>query len=170
MRRLSAATSILAIGLLAIGGFASATVAQDASATADSPAVGAWLLQDASDPTGAPFVAIIHSDGTYSQWDPQGASVGSWESTGPNTGAITITQIGVDPETGAFGSTAIRGTFETAADGESLTATYTVEFVGPDGSDTGQMGPGAVTGTRIAIEPMGTPVAPLTGPEPSPAS
>lgn len=163
MRRVWAVSSFLAGSLLAIGGLASATLAQDASpiATAESPVVGAWLLDVDGDPDSAPTVAIFHADGTYIQED-QGANVaiGSWEPNGPNTGAVTFTWYGVD-ESGAYGSSTVRATVEVAADGTSLTAVYTLEFIGPDGTSSDQMGPGTATGTRIAVEPMGSPVAPL---------
>lgn len=59
MRRLSAASSILAVSLLAIGGLASATLAQDASPmpTAASPAVGAWQLTLDGDAPGNAFTS-----------------------------------------------------------------------------------------------------------------
>jgi hypothetical protein len=45
-----------------------------------------------------------------------------------------------------------------------LTAEYTLEFVGPDGSSSGELGQAQATGRRIAVEPMGTPVGPLMAP------
>jgi hypothetical protein len=167
MRRLPAAVSVLAVSLLAIGGLASATLAQDASATAASPAVGAWVLTIVDNPTAAPQEMILHADGTYFQWDGTGVSVGAWEATGPTTGAITLVAYGLD-DTGKVGHSTVRATFEVAPDGQSLSADYTLEYFGADGSDTGQMGPGSVTATRVVVEPMGTPVMPLQGPAPSP--
>jgi hypothetical protein len=167
MRRRSAATSILVIGLLAIGGLASATLAQDASATAQSPIVGAWLLDVGSDPSSAPTTAIFHADGTYIQTDGVGTGIGSWAATGPASGDLTFTAYGPD-ETGALWSTTIRGSLEVAAD-DTLSGTFSIEYAGADGTPTGEYGPATATGTRIAIEPMGSDLTPM-GPEPSPAS
>jgi hypothetical protein len=167
MRRLSAAIFTLAIGLMAIGGFASTTLAQDASATADSPLVGAWLLDVGNDSSSAPTTAIFHADGTYIQTDGVGAGIGSWAATGPSTGDLTFTQYQIE-EAGAVYSATIRGSLEVAADG-TLSGTYSVEYGGPEGTPIGQMGPATATGTRIAVEPMGTDLTPM-GPEPSPAS
>lgn len=171
MRRLSTASSILAVSLLAIGGLAPATLAQSASPmpTAASPAVGAWVLTIADNPTSPPQEIILHADGTYLQYDGAGGvSIGAWAATGPNTGAITLVQYGLD-STGKVGHSTIRATFEVAPDGNSLTAAYTLEYFGADGSDSGQMGPGSATGTRVLVEPMGSPVAPLSGPQASTA-
>jgi uncharacterized cupredoxin-like copper-binding protein len=168
MRRLAAATSILAIGLLAVGGSASATLAQDASSTtAESPVVGAWLLDVGNDPGSPPTTAIFHADGTYIQTDGVGTGIGSWAATGPTTGDLTFTAYGPD-ETGALWSTTLRGSLEILAD-DTLSGTFSLEYVGPDGSLTGQYGPATATGTRIAIEPMGSDLTPM-GPEPSDAA
>ena len=54
----------------------------------------------------------------------------------------------------------IRSAGEVSEDGQSFTAEYTVELTG-EGAPAGEFGPGSVTGTRINVEPMGTPVAPV---------
>ena len=163
MRRLPAAVSVLVISLLAIGGSASVALAQDASPmpTATSPLVGAWLIDIDGDPNTDPTQGIFHADGSYIQTD-QGANVavGAWESTGPSTADLTFAWYGVD-QSGVDGSTTVRVTVTVGPDGQSLTAVYTLEFSRP-GLPTGQMGPGTATGTRVAVEPMGTPVAPLS--------
>lgn len=62
-----------------------------------------------------------------------------------------------------------------AEDGQSFAGTYTVEMPAgmaeAMGVPVGQLGPGEVTGQRIVVEPMGTPVGPLPqegGPAQSP--
>ena len=45
-------------------------------------------------------------------------------------------------------------------DGQTFTAEFTIEFTG-EGAPTGEYGPGHVTGTRINVEPMGTPAGSL---------
>jgi hypothetical protein len=42
--------------------------------------------------------------------------------------------------------------------GDTFTGTYTVEMTGPDGVSQGEYGPGTVEATRVAVEPMSTPV------------
>ena len=160
MRRLSATSSILAVSLLAIGGLASATVAKDAkTTTAESPMVGAWLLDVGNDDGSAPTTVIFHADGTYLQTDGGGVGVGSWEATGPDSGTLTFS-VNDPEETGGFSSATVRAIVETSEDGESLTGTFTLEQISGDGTSTGQMGPMTATGTRIAVEEM-APVAPM---------
>ena len=57
----------------------------------------------------------------------------------------------------------MRGTFQVAPDGQSVTATYTLEYSG-GGAPAGQIGPGSASGTRVVVEPMGSPVMPLPAP------
>jgi hypothetical protein len=175
MRRLRYASAVLAGGLLAVGGMATATLAQGASpmTMADSPLVGAWIIDtDVNDPGNPPIENIFHADGTIIQVGNSGAqangpgnAIGAWEPTGPNTAAATLVSYQEDDK-GAVSKTTVRATLEVAADGQSLTADYTLEFTGPDGTSSGQLGPGKASGTRISVEPMGSPVAPL-GPPPS---
>lgn len=138
-------------------------LAQDATpaAPAGHPIVGAWLIDvDADDPANPPGLVIFRDDGTYLQADPDGRTgVGSWEATGPDTAALTALFHGQD-ETGDFADTTkVRATVEVADDGDALTAEYTLEFIGPDGTSGGEIGPGTATAERIAVEPVGTPVA-----------
>jgi len=171
MRRSLATSSILAISLLVVGSLTSATLGKDDKPlpTADSPAVGAWELRiDGDDPANAPTELIIHADGTYIQALPGMVGIGSWEATGPNTGALTFVQYGAFDDTGSIGHDTVRATFEVAPDGQTMTAAFTIDITSPDGTSTGQMGPGTGTGTRIAVEEM-APVAPL-GPPPGDAA
>jgi hypothetical protein len=130
---------------------------------AENAVVGTWVLDtDVHDPINGPTEAIFHADGSYFQADSNGIGVGAWESTGPDTGILTILTHAVAPD-GTTLDITVRGTFEVAPDGQSLTAAYTLEFTG-SGAPAGQMGPGAAAGTRLVVEPMGSPVAPLPGP------
>ena len=54
----------------------------------------------------------------------------------------------------------IRAAGEVSEDGQSFTAEFTIEFTG-EGAPSGEYGPGHVTGTRINVEPMGTPAGSL---------
>jgi hypothetical protein len=74
--------------------------------------------------------------------------------------ALTIVERFGNEEEGAFTVT-VRAAGEVDASGDALTGTYTVELTLPDGTRTGEYGPGTVEGTRIAVEPMGTPLGTL---------
>jgi hypothetical protein len=127
------------------------------------PVIGSWILVDVSDPESesAPFLAAFWSDGIFEQTDPGGASgYGAWEPTGPSSATLTfVTQL-ADEEGGDAGSLTVRAVGEVSPDGQTLTAEYTMEFVG-EGAPPGEYGPGAVTGTRIRVEPMGAPAGSL---------
>jgi hypothetical protein len=162
MRRIAVPLSVVAVvllGLFAAGRPNLGTVAQD-DATAAHPVVGAWLLTDPAFPEEAPTLVQFHADGTYVQAEAEGGvGVGAWEATGERSVAVTfVEQFG--GEEGVFTIT-IRAAGEVAADGQSFTATYTIELTLPDGTSAGEYGPGTVEATRIAVEPMGTPVGPL---------
>jgi hypothetical protein len=122
--------------------------------------VGAWVLSDAAQPDAPQSLAVYTSDGIYQQTDYDGASgYGAWESTGPTSAAMTFMQLFPDENGDVGRSATVRATIEVNADGQSFTADYTVELGG--GVPAGEFGPGAVTATRIAVEPMGTPVGSL---------
>jgi len=164
------ALAVLLLGALAFAGLRPA-VAQDATpaagaaAMAGHPLVGAWILDtDVDDPANPPTLALFTSDGIYQQADPDGSDgYGSWEATGPSSGAMTFVgqfPLGED-ESAGIGSTTVRAAIMVDAGGQTLTAEYTVGFVGIEGAPTGEVGPGRASGTRIVVEPMGTPVASL---------
>ena len=167
MRRFAILVSaaVVLLGVLAIGRAPDST-AQDATpaALAGHPLVGAWLLDvDADDPANPPALAIFHDDGTYIQADPDGSNgLGSWEATGQNSATLTAVFYGLDEAGNFAGDTVkVRATVEVDAAGDALTAEYTLDFVGPDGTSSGELGPTTATAERIAVEPMGTPVGPL---------
>jgi hypothetical protein len=167
MRRLvvlfSVATLSLVGGVIGTSAVASAstdtTVPFD-SATEAHPMVGTWALSDTTDPENpSTFVAAFSSDGTFVQVEEGETGVGVWEPTGPTSAALTFSD--TDPPEEGGGTFTIRATIEVAPDGQSLTADYTVEVSGVEGVPTGEFGPGQVTGTRVVVEPMGTPVGSL---------
>ena len=78
------------------------------------------------------------------------------------------------PRAGSAGTSRPAPASTVAEDGQSFAGTYTVELPAGMaealGAPVGQLGPGDVTGQRIAVEPMGEPVGPLLeegGPEPA---
>ena len=167
MRRPSvlAVLIVALVGLVAVGRVPG-TAAQDgtpAAGMAGHPLVGAWLLNtDVDTPGSAPdTLASFSADGVYAQVDSDGsAGIGSWVATGPTSAAMSFRSLLPDQEGG--GAIEVRAAIEVAADGQSLTATYTLELVGAGGNASGQYGPGHVTGTKIAVEPEGTPAGPLS--------
>jgi hypothetical protein len=142
------------------------TAAQEATPAAMNahPVVGAWVLDNnVDDPANPPEHVVFTADGLYIGVPAQGGNtIGVWAPTGERTAAITLVFF-VPGEGGASGGRAIvRATVEVAADGQSFTAPYTLEIVTPDGAGSGQFGPATATGTRLAVEQMGTPAGPLS--------
>jgi hypothetical protein len=71
-----------------------------------------------------------------------------------------------DPDS-FIGFSIVRADVVIAADGATLWATYTIEFPDRAGSTSGQLGPVIATASRIEVEVMGEPVAPVPAPGPS---
>jgi hypothetical protein len=163
MRRRASTTIVLVALLLATLVAAPGVSAQ---ATDEHPAIGAWLLDatpaDATDPLELLTVApggIVVSAG------PQGTGYGSWAASGERSLDATFLIPLSDPEGGFGGYLTARTSIAVAEDGQTFAGTYTVELPAGMaealGAPVGQLGPGEVTGQRIAVEPMGEPVGPL---------
>jgi hypothetical protein len=164
MRRLvvlfSAATLSLVGGVIGASAVASgSTATTEPSSTEAHPIIGTWVLTDTSDPEGEPSLVAFTADGIFVDVESDSIGLGVWEATGPTSAALTFT--GQNPPDEGGGSFTIRATFEVAPDGQSLTADYTLEGSGIEGVPPGEYGPGQVTGTRVVVEPMGTPVGSL---------
>jgi hypothetical protein len=117
------------------------------------------MVTDPSDPEGEPNPVAFTADGIVVNVETDGVvGLGVWEPIGPTDVTLTI----VEPVTGEgpdnTGTVTIRATGEVAADGQAFTADYTIEVSGVVGLPMGEYGPGTVTGTRVVVEPMGTPV------------
>jgi hypothetical protein len=167
MRRVLSRVAFSGVLVASIATYGAEALAQDAgpSSIEGHPLVGAWLIDiRAEDPGNPPSTAIFHADGTYVQADVVGVGIGSWDPTDRRTGALTVVFHEADRSRGVV-SIKFRATVRVADDRQSLTATYTLEVVGPDGIPSGQRGPATATGVRIAVEPMGTPIGPLGAPE-----
>jgi hypothetical protein len=158
MRRSALALSaLLAVVALALGAGPLPLTAQPGTPPTTARFVGTWLGHDVEDRSAPPFQLSLLADGVCLQVDPSaGDHAGVWRPTGPRTFQLTIQQA-TDP-----GLATNRGAGEVAADGQSFTVAYTIEFAPVGGTSTGQYGPGHITGTRLAVEPMGTPVGPLS--------
>ena len=156
MRRIG----MVVLSLILLSGVfgASITVAQDATpADGDEhPFVGAWMVDtEPQNPTNAPHMAIVSSDGTYFEVDIYGASLGAWEATGDRTASMTFHFL-LEPEPVGVGT--IRADVEVSENGQSWSGMYTLELVNSDGTSPGEVGPGQIEGTRIAVDPRGTAV------------
>ena len=168
MRHLTSTTIILMALLLATVAAAPGVSAQ---ATADHPAVGAWIIdgtpEDATDPL---ELLTIAPGGIVTIAGPEGSGYGSWAATGERSADATFLFPLSDPEAGFVGFAMVRTSIEVAEDGQSFAGTYTYEppagMAEAMGAPAGQLGPGDVTGQRIAVEPMGEPVGPLPVEEP----
>ncbi len=163
MRRLASTAIVMATLLLATLAIAPGVSAQ---ATDEHPAVGAWILDatpaDATDPL---ELLTVAPGGIVVSASPQGTGYGSWAATGQSSADATFLIPLYDPEGGFGGYLTARTSIEVAEDGQSFAGTYTVELPAGMaealGAPLGQLGPGDVTGQRIAVEPMGEPVGPL---------
>jgi hypothetical protein len=153
---------VLGVGLLSIG---SVVLAQDD--TEGHPLVGGWSIDsEAENPDNPSETALFHDDGTVVNVAPGEAGAGQevilgvWRSTGERTADVTFsnTETGEEGETFTF---TIRASLEVAEDGNTFTGQYTFELSGMPGAE-GEYGPETVTGTRLPVEAMGTPVAPVS--------
>jgi hypothetical protein len=165
LRRLiigSAAAALLLTG----GALATSTAAVQATtppteAPAEGhPIVGAWIYHVDGFPEQFTSVAAFHSDGTWQDTGADGASsIGSWEATGPDSFDLTFVWLSLTEE-GSVTMFKIRAAGEVSEDGQSWTADYTLELTG-EGAPPGEYGVGTATATRINVEPIGTPTAPI---------
>lgn len=149
-------SAVILFGTLLVGG-GGFVAAQDATPedSMGHPLIGSWMIVDADDPEGVPFFGRFSADGGYAQVDLDGAALGAWEPTGDTTANLTFSF--VDDEVG-MGT--IRASLEVAPDGQTFTASYTLEFADPaTGESSGEIGPGTAEGTRMTVEGPGEPAA-----------
>lgn len=154
--------TILAASVLALAAAASGTAAQD-DPTALHPMIGTWLIQPTE--TDPPELFIASADGIVVSAGAEATGYGAWAATGERTADVKFLTPMLDPDAGLLGFVTIRADVEFAEDGQRLAGTWTVEFP-PEvaeamGVPAGELGPGDVSGTRIAAEPMGEVVGPL---------
>lgn len=149
------------------------------SGSAGHPLVGTWIVDTNTQDTQDPLALLtIAGDGTVRLTDCCNApAAGAWAPSSTRTADATILLPWFD-EDGFIGFNIVRGDVVVSADGESLTATYTMDIPDREGGTSGQLGPGSATGVRVSVEAMGEPVAalpvpvpdeaPAASPEPSP--
>lgn len=190
MRRLQfgLVVALVAMAGMMIGAHSIGSVrAQDATpgaamAMAGNPLVGSWnATTDASNPANPPSLFLFTADGIYAEIDADGTTaIGAWAATGANTASLTAYEHQTDEKRDFAGTVIIRASVTVSADGQRFTAPYTLEWIAPDGTMSGQAGPGTAAGKKIAVEPMGTPtmtlqqlfqhVNPSASPEATPAA
>ncbi|CAN5604777.1 hypothetical protein BH23CHL8_BH23CHL8_21540 [soil metagenome] len=163
MRRpISTIITFLAALALALAAMAPGVAAQDdPMSTLDHPIVGSWIVDAGDDDPSLEF-AVFGPGGTVLQASVDGVAVGAWTPTDERTVDLTFLGRAPGPVVGSF---TIRGSLEVSEDGSSFTGTYTFEpspeIAGNFGLEPGEMGPGDVTGERIAAEPMGEVIGPM---------
>jgi len=150
--------------------------AQDArSEMAAHPVVGSWRLNLAVDgamdqegvlvtfaadgtvlasvkpvspaPPDAPFGQIFASLGH-----------GTWTVVGPNQVALTLVRWQTDENGNYLGTVTVPAVLDVSSDGQGLSGSFTYDVADPAGNVVAT-GTATAEGTRIAVEPMATPVA-----------
>jgi hypothetical protein len=135
--------------------------------TAPHPLVGAWLTSHVGPvvwpaPRGI-YVASFQSDGVFQMAGSDVGGIGVWEATGPNSGVVTwVVPFVPFADDQGDGLAKFRATFEVSSDGQSVTIDWEGELLSEPPQE---LGPGSQTGTRINVEPMGTPFGPIVGGE-----
>jgi hypothetical protein len=164
MHPIRSSVAVLATLALALAAISPIVVAQEDAA--EHPLVGAWVV-DATpdDPSDAVDLVVFDAGGTLVSLSAQGPAAGAWEPTGERTVDVTFHGLSFAPDGGFGGLFTIRASGEVAEDGQTFTATYTVEppaaMAQMMGAPEGQLGPGEVTAQRIGVEPMGETVGPI---------
>jgi hypothetical protein len=130
------------------------TEAQQATpATAGHPLVGTWIVDpEGEDPTNPPSFDAFMADGTLVNIGSDGASVGSWEATGPRT--ATFTFAGLVQDSGGTASFILRGYLEVDETGENLTGGHSFTLVAADGTVLASAEGAGALGTRLNAEPL----------------
>jgi len=156
MRRISvvslSAVIVLATVLIGAGRFAGAQEVNPG----DHPANGSWnVTSDPGDTEYSPRLAILSADGRAIFVSGEKLTgIGAWEPTSETTAAVTFVVVTDGPA-----QIVIRVSVEVAADGQAFNGTFTNEFAfDPAGGGTSdEIGPGTISGTRLAAEAPGTP-------------
>lgn len=137
------------IGVLGIGRAVGGASAQD---TATHPLIGTWVIDpEVEDPANPPSFDAFMADGTLVNVGSDGASVGSWEPTGPRTATMTFAGL-VAGQDGAF--FVLRGNLEVDAAGETLTGSHSFTLVAADGTVLAAFQGEGAHGTRIPSQPL----------------
>ena len=148
-------------------------IAQEGTPITEShPIVGSWIVDvDTNSRSDLPELAVFSADRAFFQVDAGGftSGVGVWEATGPNS--VNLTFLNPTASSGELiGTAKVRATVLVDETGNRFDSEYTVELVLPNGASSGELGPGVASGTRIEVEPMGTPVGTIPQEEATPST
>lgn len=147
-------SAVFLLGIVLIGGGGSASAQDDGPA--EHPARGSWsVTSDPGDAEYSPRLVILSADGGAMFVSGYATTaIGAWEPAGESTADVTFTMVTDGP-----GQIVIRVSLEVAPDGQTFTGTFTNEIIfDPAGGGTsGEIGPGTIDGTRLAVEAPGTP-------------
>ncbi len=150
-------TVLVACVLLLIG-----AIGASQQSTADHPLVGAWVIDpEVNDPANPPSYDAFHADGTFVNIGSDGASVGTWEPTGPRTANFTFSGLAAGSDGAAM--FIIRGTLEVDESGERVTGDHTFTLVGANGTVMVGDGGAEAEGVRLHTETMEEVGQPLAG-------
>lgn len=153
---LSRRTALAGLGAgglgVALASPARQTAAQDATPAtmAGHPLVGTWIItRDVTNTTQVPVVVVFTADGGFI--DPGQGVAGVWEPTGPRSAAMTIIPF-IEGGNGGYG--VVRGTFDVAEGGDTLTGFSSITIVAPDGTVVATPPGSDGTAIRLHVEPV----------------
>jgi hypothetical protein len=157
-------TISLVVGLLlamATGSAAAASNHRRSDATGHT-LVGMWVVDvDSSGTLDAPALLTVSRDGTMRFSDCcSSPSAGVWAARGRRGADVNVLLPRGDGD-GYVGFNTLRGSVEVSQDGQSFTATYTMDIPIRGEGTSGQLGPVAASGVRVDVEPMGEAVGPV---------
>jgi len=98
-------------------------------------------------PPGAPFGQIFAS-----------LMHGNWMVVGPNQVALTLVRLQTDESGNYLGTVTVPAVAEVSSDGQGLSGSFTYDVADPSGNVVAS-GDGTLEGTRLAVQPMGTPAS-----------
>ncbi len=173
-RRTIFGRSVAAAAALGLTTRLGSAAAQDArSEMAKHPIVGTWWLNlavtGAMDQEGA--LDTFAADGTVlasvkpvSPAPPDApfgqifASLmhGTWTVVGPNQVALTLVRLQTDESGNYLGTVTVPAVLDVSSDGQGLSGSFTYDVADPAGNVVAS-GTGTVEGTRLAVQPLGTP-------------
>ncbi len=158
MHPMRSTVAMLATLVLALVALSPGAIAQEDGA--EHPLVGAWVLDTTpDDPSDAVDLFVVNPGGTVLSLSGQGPAAGSWEPTGDRTADVTFRGLTFTPDGGFGGLVTIRASGEVAEDGQTFTATYTIEppaaMAQMVGLPEGQLGPSEVFAQRISVDRWG---------------
>ena len=83
---------------------------------------------------------------------------GNWTVVGPNQVALTLVRLQTDESGTYLGTVTVPAVLDVSSDGQRLSGPFTYDVADPAGNVVAS-GTGTVEGTRLEVQPMGTPTA-----------